>query len=455
MTNVSVIGGGHVGLVTASCLASLGCRVVCVENNLEKLALLQAGRVPIFEPELEKYVQEGLASGQLTFTREIGEAVEHGVIVFVCVGTPEGEDGSADLSQIENVAVDIAFHLTDYRLIVEKSTVPIRTHERIHHTIRRHTVRGADFEVACNPEFLREGSAIHDFFNPSRIVLGVESERGKRLLLELYKGFPCPKMITDQGTAELIKHVSNAFLATKVSFANLLSDVCEALGANVNNLLEGMGYDPRIGRDFMVPGVGFGGNCLPKDMRAFMHMAGKSGIDISLLKAVEDINVRRPAQLVEKVEQALWILKDKCVTVWGLSFKANTDDVRNAASVEIVSSLAGAGAKVTCYDPLAMPNFQSVFPDSVQVTYASDLYNAVQGSHALILLTEWEVFRNVDLERVRDAMALPIIVDGRGVFNPRALRELGFEFYSFGTNGGAQLEVPDDRSRSTFRGARS
>ena len=369
MNKVSVIGAGHVGLVTASCLASQGLDIICVEKDENKLSMLRDGKLPVYEPELEQYVQDGMAQNRLRFSENIEEALDHGTIVFMCVGTPEGEAGAADLSQIENVAVEIAFHLTNYRLIVEKSTVPIHTYERIRHTIRRHTVRGTDFEVACNPEFFREGRAIQDFFYPDRIVLGVESERAKRLLLELYSSHDCPKIITDPGTAELVKRASNSYLAMRISFANMLSDICEALGANLDTLLEGVGKDPRIGNDFMKPGVGFGGSCLPKDIRAFMHIGSKAGVDVSLMKAVEEINFRRPSQLVEKVNQALWVLKDKRVTVWGLSFKPNTNDIRNAASIEVVRSLVAAGAKVTCYDPLAMPGFQELFPATPQLNY--------------------------------------------------------------------------------------
>ena len=439
--------------MTASCLASQGGHVICVEEDLEKLALLQSGQVPFFEPGLEQCVVEGLANKRLSFTSNMAEALAHGPIVFVCVGTPEEEDGSADLSQIEKVAVDIASHLSEYRLIVEKSTVPIQTHDRIRRTIRRHTVQGAEFEVACNPEFLSEGNAIQEFFNPSRIVLGVESERGKQLLLELYSSFTCPKVITDPGTAELVKHASNAFLAMKISYANFLSDICEALGADSGALLEGVGHDPRIGRAFLNPGVGFGGSCLPKDIRAFGHLAGKAGIDISILKAVEEINLLRPAQLVEKVRQVLWILKDKRVAVWGLSFKPDTDDIRNAASIEVVSSLLSAGASVTCYDPIAMSSFQKLFPPDTRISYATDPYSAVEGSHALVLLTEWEQFRQANMARVHEQMAFPIIIDGRGMFDPLALKDLGFEWYAFAVGTEAHTEPLGKRSPTSLRGA--
>ena len=425
--------------MTASCLASQGAHVICVEEDSEKLALLRSGQVPLFEPGLEQCVTEGLANQRLSFTSDMAEALAHGPIVFVCVGTPEEEDGSADLSQIEKVAVDIASHLTDYHLIVEKSTVPIQTHDRIRRTIRRHSVQGAEFEVACNPEFLSEGSAIQDFFNPSRIVLGVESERGKQLLLELYSSFTCPKVITDPGTAELIKHASNTFLAMKISYANFLSDVCEKLGADPSALLEGVGHDPRIGRAFLDPGVGFGGSCLPKDIRAFGHIAGEAGIDVSLLKAVEDINLQRPAQLVKKIRQVLWILRNKRIAVWGLSFKPDTDDIRYAASIEVVRALVDARAKVMCYDPVAMSRFQSIFPSNSQITYAPDLYTAVNGADALVLLTEWQEFRQADMARVREVMALPIVVDGRGVFDPNALKGLGFECYTLGVRAEPQV----------------
>ena len=455
MMKLSVIGAGPVGLVTAGCFASQGCEVICVENDPRRLQLLQDGQIPVYEPGLEDCIREGISGQRLRFTPDIGEALAHGPIVFVCVGTPEGEDGAADLAQIENVAVEIAFHLTDYRLIVEKSTVPIKTHERIRQTIRRHTVLGTNFEVGCNPEFFREGCAVYDFFNPSRIILGVESERGKRLLMELYESFDCPKIVTDPGTAEIIKHSSNAFLATRISFANMLSDVCEALGTDLKALLEGVGADPRIGNAFMSPGVGFGGSCLPKDIRAFMHIAGLVGVDASLLQEVDQINLRRPAQLVDKVKQALWILKDKRVAVWGLSFKPETDDIRSAPSVEVVRSLLSAGAEVVCYDPLAMPAFQEQFPADGRISYSSDPYTASEGAHALVLLTEWKQFREADMTRVHKGMALPIVVDGRGVFDFADLKEIGFECYAFGVSVEAQLGLPGGWKPSAAQGARA
>ena len=287
------------------------------------------------------------------------------------------------------------------------------------------------------------------------VILGVESEKAKRLLLELYSSHDCPKIITDPGTAELVKHASNSYLAMRISFANMLSDICEALGANIDTLLDGVGKDPRIGSNFMKPGVGFGGSCLPKDIRAFMHIGSKAGVDVSLMKAVEEINFRRPSQLVEKVNQALWVLKDKRVTVWGLSFKPNTNDIRNAASIEVVRSLVDAGAKVTCYDPLAMSDFQSLFPASQQLNYATDLYSSLEGSNSLIVLTEWQDFCQADLTRVREAMELPIVIDGRGIFDSRRMRELGFEYYGFGASTEAELGLLKGVGPQHMRGAQA
>lgn len=431
--HLGVIGAGPVGLVTAGAFSSLGHDVVCVEKDATRLNALTNGGFPLYEPGLKELVQQGLDKGSLRFTDSMGEVLEFADVAFVCVGTPEGEEGAADLSQVENVAVDVARHLPGYRLLIEKSTVPIGTHRHIARTISRHAGRDADFEVACIPEFLREGNAVHDFFNPDRIIIGVGSERSRSLIEDLYASFDCEKVWTDPGTAELVKHASNAFLALKISYSNVLADVSEATGANLDALLEGVGGDSRIGRSFLNPGVGYGGSCLPKDVRAFVHFSTQAGVDTSLLSEAQKVNERRPTQVVDKVRDALWLLNDKPLAVWGLSFKPETDDVRNAPSLEVVRQLLESGARVTCHDPVAISRFKEAFGEHPGLEFRDDMYEATQDSHALIVLTEWAQYRDADLPKVRSAMTIPLIIDGRRVIDSEAADSLGFEYEAFGS----------------------
>ena len=432
---VTVIGGGYVGLVTGACFSHLGNEVLLAEKVPEKVDKLRKGESPIYEPGLEELLREGIDRGTLRFTTDIKEGVKFSEVVFICVGTPSLPDGSADLSQVEEVARLTAKNMDSYRLLVEKSTVPVNTHQLVKKTVQRYLKRDAPFDVASNPEFLREGSAVYDFLNPDRVVVGVESDRAREIMEELYrpltdKGFPL--IVTDPSTAELIKHASNSFLAMKISFINMVADLCERTGADVELVAEGMGYDKRIGREFLNAGIGYGGSCFPKDVKAFIKMAEDVGLDFGLLKEVERINAQRVERFLEKVLNALWTLKNKRVAVWGLAFKPNTDDIREAPSLRILPELLKRGAEVRAYDPKATENFRRVFLPGEDLTYVEDKYDAVDGAEALLILTEWEEFAKADMKKVRELMELPVVVDGRNVFEPERMKQLGFEYFSIG-----------------------
>ncbi|MCS7277962.1 MAG: UDP-glucose/GDP-mannose dehydrogenase family protein [Aquificaceae bacterium] len=430
---ITVVGGGYVGLTTGVCFAHLGNQVMVVEKIPEKVELLKAGKSPIYEPGLEELLQENIRQKRIFFTTNLKEGVEFSEVIFICVGTPQRPDGSADLSQVEEVARETAKLMTSYKLLVEKSTVPINTHRLIKKTVQRYIKDpNITYDVASNPEFLREGSAIEDFLKPDRIVVGVESQRAKEIFEELYKDFDCPIIYTDPATAELIKHASNSFLAMKISFINMIADLCEKAGADVKLVADGMGYDKRIGRAFLNAGIGYGGSCFPKDVKAFIRIAQDYGLDFGLLREVEKINQERPIKFVEKIKGILWSLRDKKLAVWGLSFKPNTDDIREAPSIKIVDLLVREGAKLSLYDPKAVENFKVLFPEGKQVSYARDMYEALDGASALLILTEWDEFQRANLKRVKELMELPIIVDGRNIFETEHVKSLGFEYYPVG-----------------------
>jgi UDPglucose 6-dehydrogenase len=432
---LTVVGAGYVGLTTAVCFAHLGNEVMVVEKLPEKVQVLKEGKVPFYEPGLEEMLKENLSLGRLFFTTDLKEGLDFSDVIFICVGTPQRPDGSADLSQVEEVARETAKLMESYKLLVEKSTVPVNTHKLIKRTVERYLKRRGkilEFDVASNPEFLREGSAVRDFLEPDRIVIGVESERARRIMEELYKDFKCPIIFTDPTTAELIKHASNSFLAMKISYINMVADLCEKVGADVRLVAEGMGYDKRIGREFLRAGIGWGGSCFPKDIKAFIKMAKDHGVDFSLLEEVDKINQRRAVQFVEKVKSVLWSLKDKTLAVWGLSFKPNTDDIREAPSLRLVPMLLKEGARLKLYDPKAMENFKKLYPPGKDLDYAPDMYSAVEGASALLIFTEWEEFQRADLNRVKELMELPIIIDGRNIYEPKVVRGLGFEYYGVG-----------------------
>ena len=432
---LTVVGAGYVGLTTAVCFAHLGNEVMVVEKLPEKVQALKRGEVPFYEPGLEEMLRENLSLGRLSFTTDLKEGLGFSDVIFICVGTPQKPDGSADLSQVEEVARETARLMEGYKLLVEKSTVPVNTHKLIKRTVERYLKRRGkilEFDVASNPEFLREGSAVRDFLEPDRIVIGVESERARQIMEALYKDFKCPIIFTDPATSELIKHASNSFLAMKISYINMVADLCEKVGADVRLVAEGMGYDKRIGREFLRAGIGWGGSCFPKDIKAFIKMAKDHGVDFSLLEEVDKINQRRAVQFVEKVKSVLWSLKDKTLAVWGLSFKPNTDDIREAPSLRLVSMLLKEGARLKLYDPKAMENFKKLYPPGKDLDYAPNMYSAVKGASVLLIFTEWEDFQRTNLSKVKELMELPIIIDGRNIYDPDVVRGLGFEYYGVG-----------------------
>lgn len=432
---ITVVGAGYVGLVTAACLSSFGNEVMCVEKMQAKLDKLRKGISPIYEPGLSEILKKSVSRKKLRFTQDIEEGISFADVIFLCVGTPQGEDGNADLSQIEEVSREIAKHIRGYKLVVEKSTVPVNTHLWVKKTVKRYAQRNIDFDIASNPEFLREGCAVEDFLHPDRIVLGVESKRARRILEELYSPLAkkgAPLIVTTPQAAELIKHASNSFLSMKISYINMIADLCEKVGADVSEVANGIGLDKRIGRQFLDAGIGWGGSCFEKDLRAFVRIAEQHGVDFALLKETEKINKLRRQKFIEKAEDILWINKDKNTAVWGLAFKPNTDDVREAPAIDIVSGLKKAGAHLKLYDPQATDNFKSLFPSKEGLRYVKDKYEALKDADVLLIITEWDEFRKADLNKMKKLMRLPIIIDGRNIYDPAKMREMGFEYYGIG-----------------------
>ena len=436
---ISVLGLGHVGLPTALGLAELGWTVTGADADPRKIALLRQGQSPFYEPGLQQLLAKHIANPRFRLADNVADAIRSSSVLFVCVGTPQRENGEADLTQVEELARTIAANLNGYKLIVEKSTVPAITGQWVKRTIQRYSRKASNgsadapaFDVASNPEFLQEGKALDDFFSPDRVVCGVESGLARAILSEIYSPLGCPVLFTDVNTAELIKHAANAFLATKISFINMVADLCDRVGADVRQVAEGIGLDPRIGRAFLNAGVGFGGYCFPKDLRAFIRLAEENGVDASLLHATEDVNETRVACFIKKVRQALWMLDGKVVGVLGLAFKSGTDDIRESPALRIVDELARVGARLRLYDPKAMENTKSVLPEGGHITYCADAYRAAEGAHALLILTEWDEFRQLDLQRIRGLMELPVIVDGRNLLDPDAVRRAGLEYLCMG-----------------------
>ena len=445
---LGLFGTGYAGLVTSVCLAQLGHTVTAIDKNPDIVARLSDGVPTIHEPGLKELLTSNLEADRLSFTTKAEDAVCASDMIFVCVGTPPRSDGHADLSQVEEVARTIASMLDGYKLIVEKSTVPARTAHWIDWTIRRLAGREREFDIASNPEFLREGSAVRDFLHPDRIVIGADSERARSLLLDLYQSsFDCPIIVTSVTTAELIKQAANAFLATKISFINLVSDLCEKLDVDVTTVAKGIGLDPRIGRDFLNAGLGFGGSCLPKDVSALIRVAGSSGVDVGMLKEVERINVARIDRLLGKVERALWVLPQKVIGVLGVSFKPDTDDIRGAPSLGVIPRLHSTGAILRVYDPAAVRNFERFHPPDDRLSYVASAYDAARDAHALVILTDWNEFRSLDFGRIRTLMRTPVVVDGRNLFEPSQMQAAGFEYYSLG-RGDVSLHPEPRRERT-------
>ena len=428
--NICVVGTGYVGLVTGAVFADLGNEVVCVDNIPDKVAALVAGRMPIYEPGLEEMVARNVADHRLSFTTDLAAAVRRSVIVFITVGTPPGHDGRADLTAVGAVAREIAGAMERYMVIVNKSTVPVGTGEFVRETIERHQRAPVPFDVVSNPEFLREGSAIEDTLRPDRIVIGAPTQQVAMTLLELYAPLERPMIITDVPSAEMIKYASNAFLATKISFMNAVANICELAGADVTQVMKGMGLDTRIGAAFLSPGLGYGGSCFPKDTDSLIHTAGTLGYDFGLLRAVVDINRARAGHFVAMITKAMGSLTSRTIAVLGLAFKPNTDDMRDAKSIEIVTHLVEAGATVRVYDPVAMVNAKKALPTVVE--YAESPYAAARGADAVVLATEWNEFKFLDLDRLRGVMHRPVVFDGRNMWEPERMRRLGFEYHSIG-----------------------
>ena len=426
---IAIIGTGYVGLTSGTCLAKIGHHVICVDNDAARIDTLNRGEMPIFEPGLPEIIAEVKAAGRLRFTTDIRPAVAESTVSFIAVGTPPRENGQPDLTYVEDVARDIAASIRDYHLIVEKSTVPVQTGKWVRTTIERYNKASTPFDVASNPEFLREGSAVEDFLHPDRIVVGVESDRARALMTEVYAPIDAPIVFTDLASAELIKHASNAFLSMKISFANALSIVCEASGADIRKVCGGVGMDKRIGRSFLDAGIGYGGFCFPKDLSAFIAIANDLGYDFRLLKEVEAVNDDMKRRFVRKIQTVLWNLRDKNVGVLGLAFKPNTDDMRFAPSIDIINALVREGAKVKAYDPQSMARARSLLPD---ITYCSRAEDVADEADVLAVLTEWPEFRKLDLAALKQRMRLPIICDGRNLFERSEAEKLGFTYIGVG-----------------------
>ncbi len=430
---ITVIGSGYVGLVTAACFADLGNQVLCAKKTAKNLDKLNQGISHIYEPGLNEILKRCLDKGTIEFTNDMKRAINFSDLIFICVGTPQSETGKADLSQVEDVARQIAETMTGYKLIVEKSTVPVNTHQWVKKTVQRYSKKNIQFDVASNPEFLREGTGVYDFMNPDRIVVGVESENARKTFQELYRPFTEKGdvlLITTPAAAELIKHASNSFLAMKISYINMVAELCEKVDIDVNMIADGIGYDQRIGRSFLNAGIGYGGSCFPKDVRAFIKIAEDHGLEFGLLRETEKINTQMRDRFLEKVENVLWINKDKNITIWGLAFKPDTDDIREAPSIDIVRKLYETDANLRLYDPEAQENFQNLFPENKNIKYYQDKYEALKDSDALLIITEWDEFKNADLDKVKEHMRLPIIIDGRNMFESEIMD--GFEYYSVG-----------------------
>jgi UDPglucose 6-dehydrogenase len=426
---LSIIGTGYVGLVTGTCFAEVGHHVICVDNDAAKVKMLQAGGIPIYEPGLEELVKKNVAAGRLTFTNSTAEGVQNSDVIFIAVPTPPQSDGSVDLSYIERVARDIAGAMTSYKIVVDKSTVPVKTGEKVSETIKRYCTAKVEFDVVSNPEFLREGFAVGDLMHPDRIVIGTSSPRPVAAMKAIYTPFNAPIIVTDINSAELIKHAANSFLALKISYINAIATVCEAAGANVQEVAQGIGLDERIGRRFLNAGIGFGGSCFPKDLSAFIKISEQVGYEFKLLKEVQRINSDQMERFVKKITDTLWVLKDKKIGVLGLAFKQNTDDVRSSPAIDLCQRLLKDGAILRVHDPKAMDKTRPLLPS---VTYVDDMNAVAEGCDALVVATEWDEFKQLDLDRAKKSLTHPILFDGRNLFDPAEMAKLGWIYKSVG-----------------------
>ena len=426
---LAIIGTGYVGLVTGTCFAEIGHEVICVDNDAAKVKILQSGGIPIYEPGLEELVKKNVAASRLHFTNSTAEGVQKSRVIFIAVPTPPLPDGSVDLSFIERVARDIAAAMTEYKIVVDKSTVPVKTGDKVAETIRRYCKANTDFDVVSNPEFLREGFAVNDLMKPDRVVIGVRSERPAAAMRDIYAPFRAPIIITDIASAELIKHAANSFLALKISYINAISVLCETAGANVQEVAHGIGLDERIGNRFLNAGIGFGGSCFPKDLSAFIKIAEQIGYDFHLLKEVQRINADQMERFIKKITDTLWVLKDKNIGVLGLAFKQNTDDVRMSPAIELCRRLQKEGATLRVHDPKAMEKAKAILSN---VTYVDDMNAVAEGCDALVVATEWEEFKKLDLDRAKKSLTAPILFDGRNLFDPAEMEKRGWTYKSVG-----------------------
>src|ERR1700738_47985 len=429
--DLSIIGSGYVGLVTGACFADVGHNVICVDNDAAKVEALKAGKIPIYEPGLEEVIHRNVSAHRLRFSGSIKEAVDNSQIVFIAVPTPQQPNGDVDLSYIEKVAREIAGVLTSYRVIVDKSTVPVKTGEKVAESIKRYNRHGAKCDVVSNPEFLREGCAVGDLMHPDRIVIGAQSEHAVDLMKKVYEPFMAPILVTDINSAELIKHAANSFLALKISYMNAISAICEASGADVEKVADGIGMDRRIGRQFLNAGIGYGGSCFPKDVAAFIQISEQLGVPFTLLKEVQRINAGQKERFLKLIRDTLWVLRAKTIAVWGLTFKPDTDDVRSSVAIELVDAMLREGAHVSVYDPKGMEKAREL-KAIADARFATSALEAVDGAEALVIATEWNEFANVDLAALKKRMTTPIVFDGRNLLNPETMGELGFHYHSIG-----------------------
>jgi UDPglucose 6-dehydrogenase len=455
--NISIIGTGYVGLVTGTCLADFGLQVTCVDQDETKISLLNSGGVPIYEPNLAPLIEKNISAGRLTFTTDLEKAVKESKVIFIAVGTPSNDDGSANLVQIEEVVKQIALSINNYKVIVIKSTVPIGTTRKIQEIINRtqsviareqsdrsnpnlnrrtgvSPVYSIPFDLISNPEFLREGSAVYDFTHPDKIVIGTTSDKALKIMQEIYRPLyliDTPFVITNPETAELIKYACNAFLATKITFINEIANLCDKVGADVHQIAKAMGLDGRISPKFLHPGPGFGGSCFPKDTEALCSIATSYGYEFKTLQAVISANKRQRELMVEKIKHLLGDLKDKTIGVLGLAFKQNTDDIRQSPSIDIIQLLLKEGAQIRCFDPLAMENSRRILPTLI---YCQDEYDTARNSHALVILTEWNQFRNIDLSKIKKLLKTPVLLDLKNLYEPEKIKSLGFIYEGIGRN---------------------
>ncbi|MCD6312059.1 MAG: UDP-glucose/GDP-mannose dehydrogenase family protein [Elusimicrobia bacterium] len=428
---IAIVGSGYVGLVSGICFAEIGHKVICVDNNREKIKKLKKGIMPIYEPGLDKLLKRNMKNGRLSFSDSVKKAVPVSEAIFIAVNTPPRPDGSCDLQYVEAVSREVALSMNGYKVIVEKSTVPAQTGRKIKQTVKIYNKKNIPFDVVSNPEFLREGKAIGDFLKPDRIVIGVESKKAEELMRRIYAPVKAPLIVTNTETSELIKHASNSFLATKISFINAVANIAERVGADIKDVSLAMGLDKRIGGRFLDAGIGFGGSCFPKDVLAFIHMAHEAGIDFSMLKEVYKINESQRITVIDKLKDIVWNIEGKKIAVWGLAFKPDTDDLRNAPAIDIVRELLKFDAQVCVYDPVSMDGFREILGKNKNLKYAPAM-SAVKGADALMLLTEWDEFTKADMKKVKSLMRVPALIDGRNLYDPAKMKKLGFLYRGVG-----------------------